>query len=148
MIDTVQQTLAAKNIAALQELYDSAPEVIKPIIRSRQRAREKAAEVIGLIPNVAYSAVTELTMDQKEQLHNARCPIQNHDHRLRVVYTIAKPEDGQLISRLACDQRSTYRWELEHGVACTKINSPHWGFSKIDDQPYPGMIRYETKDYL
>jgi hypothetical protein len=145
MIDT----LSSLNLARFQELVDSAPEVIQPILLRKGRERAKAAKAIGLIPDEAYEVVTELTMGQKGQLHNSRCPIKGHDHRLEVLYTASYPDTaGQLISRLACHQGATYRWELVHGVVCSLEPTPHWGFSKTSDRPLDGMKVYNTKDYL
>lgn len=94
-----------------------------------------------LIPDVTYWPVTKLTEDQQRQLQSIRCPIRNHAHDLRVVYTAKKIETGQLMSWLACDQGATYRWELIHGVVSTRVDCPHWGWSQRDDQPFEGYER-------
>lgn len=130
-----RQTLADRHRAKLDEACGDMV-FFKAVLQRRRRQA-----LPRLIPDVAYEPVTTLTEDQKSQLTGIRCPIRNHIHALRLVYTARRVEDGQLMSWLACDQGATYRWELIHGVCSSRVNCPHWGWAQHHDQPPAGYER-------
>ena len=120
--------LAQSHIAKMDEQIGDHP-FLKRAIAARRRQG-----LPNLIPDVAYAPVTELTIQQTVELRKINCPIKNHSHTLRLVWTGQRPEDGQLFSWLACDQGATYRWELIHGLTSTRENCPHWGWSRHHDE--------------
>lgn len=147
-VTAFNSTLSRVATERLEELLREVPDAVKPVIQRRLKQREVARKHFGLIPDEAYGPVTELTDDQKERLHNLPCPVRKHNHTVAVLHTIADPENGQLVSRLACHQGGTRRWELVHGTVITMEAAPHWGFSKKDDAPFEGWAIYTTTDYL